>query len=210
MEIDNTTLTRVTEFQNFTSAVGVISLADEELLGLRIDIVAPDNFNLGLTKIESRENSLVGLTGKYTGIFNTEIWYFKKDDIVDLDYSKGASDPELISNDEFTKLKEKYPDLPVSQPTETNDYLTIPENQRLVAYIQSSELTKTISYTITIDYHKYIDSPFILPSHLNATEYNIYDHSEPPEEVDRETFIISQTIDGDTTTARKVINSYYN
>jgi hypothetical protein len=210
MEIDNTTLTRVTEFQNFTSAVGVISLADEELLGLRIDIVAPDNFNLGLTKIEIRENLLVGLTGKYTGIFNTEIWYFKKNDIVDLDYSKGAGDPELISDSEFTKLKEKYPDLPVSQPIETNDYLTIPENQRMVAYIQSSELTKTVSYTITIDYHKYIDSPFILPPHLNVEEYNIYDHSEPPEEVDRETFIISQTIDGDTTTARKVINSYYN
>lgn len=213
MEIDNTVLDRVNEFQDFTSTVNIIQLPTEEVLDIKIDVVEPDEFDLGLTRIEDEENLMVGLTGKYAGIFDTEIWYFKEGDVVDLDYSKGARDPELISEEEFIKLKEKYPDLSVSQPIETNNYLTIPEGQILVAYIQSSELTKTVSYTITIDYYEDIDAidapPLEIPSDLNDEEYNIEDYAEPPQDVNRITFTISQTIDGDLTTGKKVINSYY-
>lgn len=210
MEIDNTVLDRVNEFQDFTSTVNIIQLPTEEVLDIKIDVVEPDEFDLGLTRIEDEENLIVGLTGKYAGIFDTEIWYFPEGNVVDLDYSKGAGDPELISEEEFIKLKEKYPDLPVSQPIETNNYLTIPEGQTLVAYIQSSELTKTVSYTITIDYYEDIDAPPLeIPSDLNDEEYNIEDYAEPPQDVNRIIFTISQTIDGDLTTAKKVINSYY-
>lgn len=209
MELDNTILNRVNEFQDFTSVVNIIPLENEETLGVKIEVIAPEEFDLGLNKIEDSENLIVGLSGKYAGVFDTEIWYFPEGDVVELDYSKGAGDPELISEEEFNELKEKYPDLPVSQPIETNNYLTIPEGQTLVAYIQSSELTKTVSYMVTIDYYIYEDSPFELPSHLNIEEYDIYEYNNPLEDVNRITFTITQKIDGDTSTAKKVINNYY-
>ena len=147
MQLSSTTLARVNEFVDFNSTVQVIPPDDTEVLDIKINIVGPDELNLGLTKIEDKDNLdnlLVGLQGKYTGVFDTEIWYFKEGDVVDLDYSKGAGDPELISEEKFQELKDKYPNLPVSQPIETNNHLSIPEGQTLVAYIQSSILTLTL------------------------------------------------------------------
>ena len=222
MQLSSTTLSRVIEFSDFNSTVQVIPPQYTEVLDIKIDIVAPDEFNLGLTEIEDRDNLLVGLQGKYTGIFDTEIWYFKEGDVVGLDYSKGAGDPELISEVKFQELKDKYPDLPVSQPVETNNYLNIPEGQTLVAYIQSSNLTKTISYTVTVDYAEYLNdldalpdpilpSDEILPDEIELIKegYNIDDYNTPPPLVIREILNLSQTVDGDTSTAKRVINSYY-
>jgi len=222
MQLSSTTLSRVIEFSDFNSTVQVIPPQYTEVLDIKIDIVAPDEFNLGLTEIEDRDNLLVGLQGKYTGVFDTEIWYFKEGDVVALDYSKGAGDPELISEVKFQELKDKYPDLPVSQPVETNNYLNIPEGQTLVAYIQSSNLTKTISYTVTVDYAEYLNdldalpdpilpSDEILPDEIELIKegYNIDDYNTPPPLVIREILNLSQTVDGDTSTAKRVINSYY-
>jgi len=222
MQLSSTTLSRVIEFSDFNSTVQVIPPQYTEVLDIKIDIVAPDEFNLGLTEIEDRDNLLVGLQGKYTGVFDTEIWYFKEGDVVALDYSKGAGDPELISEVKFQELKDKYPDLPVSQPVETNNYLNIPEGQTLVAYIQSSNLTKTISYTVTVDYAEYLNdldalpdpilpSDEILPDEIELIKegYNIDDYDTPPPLVIREILNLSQTVDGDTSTAKRVINSYY-
>jgi hypothetical protein len=222
MQLSSTTLSRVIEFSDFNSTVQVIPPQYTEVLDIKIDIVAPDEFNLGLTEIEDRDNLLVGLQGKYTGIFDTEIWYFKEGDVVGLDYSKGAGDPELISEVKFQELKDKYPDLPVSQPVETNNYLNIPEGQTLAAYIQSSNLTKTISYTVTVDYAEYLNdldalpdpilpSDEILPDEIELIKegYNIDDYNTPPPLVIREILNLSQTVDGDTSTAKRVINSYY-
>ena len=223
MQLSSTTLSRVIEFSDFNSTVQVIPPQYTEVLDIKIDIVAPDEFNLGLTEIEDRDNLLVGLQGKYTGVFDTEIWYFKEGDVVALDYSKGAGDPELISEVKFQELKDKYPDLPVSQPVETNNYLNIPEGQILVAYIQSSNLTKTVSYTVTVDYAEYLDDLDALPDPILPSDeilpdeillikegYNIDDYDTPPLLVIRDIFNVSQTIDGDTSTAKRVINSYYN
>ena len=223
MQLSSTTLSRVIEFSDFNSTVQVIPPQYTEVLDIKIDIVAPDEFNLGLTKIEDKDNLLVGLQGKYTGVFDTEIWYFKEGDVVALDYSKGSGDPELISEEKFQELKDKYPDLSVSQPIETNNYLNIPEGQILVAYIQSSNLTKTVSYTVTVDYAEYLDDLDALPDPILPSDeilpdeillikegYNIDDYDTPPLLVIRDIFNVSQTIDGDTSTAKRVINSYYN
>ena len=223
MQLSSTTLSRVIEFSDFNSTVQVIPPQYTEVLDIKINIVGPDELNLGLTKIEDKDNLLVGLQGKYTGVFDTEIWYFKEGDVVALDYSKGAGDPELISEEKFQELKDKYPDLPVSQPVETNNYLNIPEGQTLVAYIQSSNLTKTVSYTVTVDYAEYLDDLDALPDPILPSDeilpdeillikegYNIDDYDTPPLLVIRDFFNVSQTIDGDTSTAKRVINSYYN
>jgi hypothetical protein len=222
MQLSSTTLARAVEFVDFNSTVQVIPPQFTEVLDIKINIVGTDELNLGLTKIEDKDNLLVGLQGKYTGVFDTEIWYFKEGDVVDLDYSKGAGDPELISEEKFQELKDKYPDLSVSQPIETNNHLSIPEGQTLVAYIQSSILTKIVSYTVTVDYAEYLDDLDALPDPILPSDeilpdeillikegYNIDDYDTPPLLVIRDIFNISQTIDGDTSTAKNVISNYY-
>jgi len=218
MQLSNTSLTRVEEFVDFNSTVGVIPTEYSEVLDVKIDIAPPEKFDGGLTKIEDKDNLIVGLLGKYEDVFDREIWHFKKGDIVDLDYSKGAGDPELISEVKLRELKAEYPNMNVTQPTETKSHLTIPQGHILVAYIQSSILTKTISYKVTVDHAFYINLPPIYPSQrILPTEielikegYDIDDYDTPPPLVIREILNLSQIVDGDRTTAMRVINSYYN
>ena len=204
MEISNTELATVKELDEFSSTVSLIPDATEVFIDSKIEPIE-GTLDSALNAIDGGLE--VGLSGLYAGIFNTQIWYFKKGDIVDVNYGKGGGYPQMLSDKEFQALKEKYPNQPVSQPTVTNNPLTIPPGQIIFAYIQSSNLTKIVSYKVTVDF--WIDNPPLTTPIGLTSDYKIEDYPEPPFGVLRSEFVIKQTVNGDLLTAKKVINSYY-
>lgn len=208
MELSSEVLATVTEVKDvFTSTTSVIPDATEVILDTKLEPIG-DSYLSALNIIDG--GASVGLEGFYVGVFDTEIWYFPEGDVVSVDYPEGGGKPIKLSDEAFEKLKEKYPDSNVVQPTVTDNPLSIPEGQTIFAYFQSTNLTKIVKYSVTVDY--YIDDAaggLFPPVGIDLDQYQIEDYENPPGGIIRSIFTIQQTVNGDLATPGIIINKYY-